>query len=337
MMNHLECRSSFWSYVSKLTDKTMFLSHDKIGFFLHQHDFKSQDLDHSMQGKICLVTGGNSGIGKATAKALADRGAEVHILCRDKERGLVAVDELRGQTKNHHIHLGLVDVADLESIRRFIKNFNKDRVDILIHNAGSFSLNRKTTRQGVELTFATSVLGPHLLTMSLLPKLRKSADSRVIFVSSGGAYAQKLNLDRLVGSSKLYNGLLAYAQNKRAQIVLAEILAENFVGYDIGVHAMHPGWVDTRMVRDAIPRRLRWLAKHWLRTPEQGADTIVWLAVCPDLKKSSGSYWFDRTKRTAHLLNKTKESAKERQALLQLCNEYCSDFIGEKVHLLLTA
>ncbi|MDA0712981.1 MAG: SDR family NAD(P)-dependent oxidoreductase [bacterium] len=335
-MNHLECRSSFWSYVSKLTDKTMFLSHDKIGFLLHEQNFNAQDLDHSMQGKVCLVTGGNSGIGKAAAKALAARGAEVHILCRDKERGLVAVDELREQSKNHHIHLGLVDVSDLESIRKFIKSFNKDHVDILIHNAGNFSLSRKTTRQGVELTFATSVLGPHLLTMSLLSKLRKSADARVIFVSSGGAYTQKLNLERLVGNSKSYNGLLAYAQNKRAQIVLAEILAEKFSSYDIGVHAMHPGWVDTRFVYGSMPR-LRWLSKRWLRTPEQGADTIVWLAVNPDLKKSSGNYWFDRAKKPTHLLNRTKESAKERQALLQLCNEYCDDWLGKKSRLMLTA
>jgi len=323
MTHHLEKKSGFWSLISKLTDKTILFSLNKVGYFIHQHTFMPNDLDHSMQGKTCLVTGGNSGIGKAVVKALALRGAEVYMLCRNKEKGLVAVDELREKTKNHHIHLESIDVSNLDSIQKFLKTFKKKKVDVLIHNAGLISSAKKLTQQNIEITFATSVLGPYCLTLGLMEKLSLSEDARVIFVSSGGAYTQKLNVKILLEGPVPYSGLIAYAQCKRAQIVLAEMLAEKLQNKAIGVHVMHPGWADTPGVRISLPRFSK-IMRYLLRTPDQGADTAVWLAVNPELKEQTGKYWFDRRVQPTHLLLRTKESLEDRNTLWQLCEKYCN-------------
>ncbi len=335
-MNASERKNKFWAYASKWADRTVIFSFDKVGYFIHQHNFNSDDLDHSMQKKVCLITGGSSGIGRATAKALAERGAEVYILCRNKERGLVAVDELREETKNHHIHLASVDVSDLDSVQKFLKTFGPKRVDVLVHNAGLITAKKKLTRQGTELTFATSVLGPYMLTLGLLDKMQNSTDARVIFVSSGGAYMQKLEIDKLLGNSNTYNGLIAYAQSKRAQIVLTEILAEKLRHTSISVHAMHPGWVDTPGVRGALPN-FRFTMKYLLRTPQQGADTAVWLAVCPTVKNQTGKYWFDREARKTHFLASTQESQKVRQMLWNLCVERCAMLASKASFFLLSS
>ena len=335
-MNASERKNKFWAYASKWADRTVVFSFDKVGYFIHQHNFDANDLDHSMQKKVCLITGGSSGIGRATAKALAEHGAEVYILCRNQESGLVAVDELREETKNHHIHLAAVDVSDLDSIQKFLKTFAPKRVDVLIHNAGSMASKKKVTRQGAELTFATSVLGPYLLTMGLLDKMQDSPDARVIFVSSGGAYTQKLEIDKLLGNSDTYNGLIAYAQSKRAQIILAEIFAEKLRHTSVSVHAMHPGWVNTPGVRKALPK-FHFTMQHLLRTPQQGADTAVWLAVCPTVKNQTGKYWFDRMERNTHFMASTQESQKVRQILWNLCVERCALLVSKANSLLLSS
>jgi dehydrogenase/reductase SDR family protein 12 len=311
-------KGKFWSTLALLADKTILFSFDRTGFFLHQQGFDPSDLDHSMQGKVCVITGGNSGIGRATARALAMRGAEVWILCRNRERGLVAVDELREETKNHHIQLAVVDVSDLDSVQKFAATFTPKQVDVLIHNAGAMPAQKTLTPQGLELTFATFVAGPFLLTHLLLPKLENSPDARVVFVSSGGMYTQKLDLGRLQGEKEPYNDLVAYAQGKRAQVILNEMLASKYRKTKIKFYAMHPGWANTRAVRSAMPSFFR-LMRPLLRTAEQGADTLVWLAVNPKAKEYSGEFWFDRQVRPTHVLKSTHEDKASREALWGLC------------------
>lgn len=290
------------------------LSFTRLGYLIHSRHFERDDLDHNLSGKVCLVTGGSSGIGKAAAKSLAERGAEVWILSRDKDRGLEAVDQLRDQTKNHHIELVTIDVSDLHAVQKFCDNFPRNHVDILIHNAGTIFSTRQFTAQNLEQNFASSVVGPYLLTAGLLSRLKSSEESRVIFVSSAGMYTQKLDLGRLQGlGNTSYNDRIAYAQAKRAQVILAEMLATKLKETKVTVHSMHPGWVDTLGIR-----------KYVLRTTEQGADTIVWLAVCPRASHNSGQFWLDREPYPTHWMPNTRETSAEREMLAAICNQAIS-------------
>ncbi len=298
-------------------------SFDRIGFRVHRLGFKSGDLDADLGGRCALVTGANSGLGKATALALAQRGAEVRMLCRNQQRGHEARDEIRRITGNKRVEVDVVDMSDQDSVRRFVGGAGLSKVDILVHNAGSLPSTRVLTPQGLELTFATHVVGPHLLTRLLEGPLRAGAESRVIFVSSGGMYTQPLRLEDLAWETRAYDGVVAYAQTKRMQVVLARAWAGQFAGSHVSLYSMHPGWADTAGVRSSLPRFHK-LTSAILRTAEEGADTIVWLAVRQPAP-GPGGFWFDRKERPEHLLPWTKsredqEQAKE-QALWNLCQQ----------------
>ena len=176
-------------------------------------------------------------------------------------------------------------------MRRFARGLDTRRVDVLVHNAGVLPEDRVLSPQGHEITLATHVLGPWLLTRELLPRLKASSDARVVFVSSGGMYTQRLSLDDIEWRRRPYDGVAAYAQTKRMQVVMAQLLAEDPDFGGIAVSAMHPGWADTPAVRTSLPRF--WQAMHGrLRTPAQGADTVIWLASSPAARgqpASSGS------------------------------------------------
>jgi NAD(P)-dependent dehydrogenase (short-subunit alcohol dehydrogenase family) len=265
---------------------------------------------------VCVVTGANSGIGRAAASALAARGAEVWLLCRDRGRGEEAVASIRKATGNRRVHLAVVDVSHLAAVRTFAQGFAPARVDVLIHNAGVLPATRQENPEGVELTLATNVIGPFLLTHLLQSKLAAATGARVIFVSSGGMYAQRLSLDDLQWTERPFDGVSAYAQTKRMQVILTELLARRWARARIAVHAMHPGWADTPSVRSSIPRFWQVMRKR-LRTPEQGADTLVWLAVAPTLP--SGRFWFDRAPQPTHLLPFTTERPRDRARLWRMC------------------
>jgi NAD(P)-dependent dehydrogenase (short-subunit alcohol dehydrogenase family) len=264
------------------------------------------------------VTGGNAGLGRATAHALAERGARVRLICRNAGRAEEARDELRRTTGNVHIEADVVDVADLCSVRRYVQEARFDRVDVLVHNAGVLPEERVPTADGLELTFATHVAGPHLMTRLLDRRLRAASDARVIFVSSGGMYTQRLSLEDLGWERRPYDGVRAYAQTKRMQVILARAWAEVFAGSAVSVYSMHPGWADTAGVKTSLPR-FHALTKAILRTPVEGADTIVWLAVKRPAPPAGG-FWFDRQQRGTHWLPWTTERREEREHLWQLCN-----------------
>jgi NAD(P)-dependent dehydrogenase (short-subunit alcohol dehydrogenase family) len=170
------------------------------------------------------------------------------------------------------------------------------------------------------LTLATHVLGPWLLTNQLLPKLQVATDARIIFVSSGGMYARRLSLDDVQWQRRPYDGVTAYAQTKRMQVVLARLLSEDPRFDGMTVSAMHPGWADTPAVRTSLPRFWRAMRGR-LRTPAQGADTVIWLASSTSARGPSGQFWFDRVPRSAHLLPWTRESSADRAALRAFCEQ----------------
>jgi NAD(P)-dependent dehydrogenase (short-subunit alcohol dehydrogenase family) len=297
-------------------DRSVFFSFDRSGYARHAAAFASEDLDVDLSGRVALVTGANAGLGRSAARGLAARGADVLLLCRDRQRGREAVAAIKKEVGGRPA-LELLDAGNLGSIRDLARRFRRSRVDILVHNAGVLPETRDETEDGIELTLATHLVGPFLLTHLLLPKLRR-AGGRVIFVSSGGMYTQRLDMADPAWTTEPYDGVRAYAETKRGQVVLAELIAERLAGSGVVVNSMHPGWADSPGVRSSLPRFWRVMRRR-LRTIEEGADTILWLAVCPRISEETGGFWFDRAPAPTHLLPWTRETPAQREALWDLC------------------
>jgi len=269
-----------------------------------------------------LVTGGSSGVGEAICEGFAAAGAHVHMLVRDRRRGEEAVDRIQKRLPGTHerIEVEVCDLSDLARIRRFAEDFQSrvDRLDLLVHNAGVLPPERTHTADGIELTFATNVLGPFLLTSLLLPALLAAAPSRVITVSPGGMYTARLRPDDLQLEEEDFDGARFYAHTKRAQVILNRAWAERFPAERIAFFAMHPGWVDTPGLRASLPR-FRRVMGPLLRDARQGADTVVWLGTSPELEPATGGFWHDRAPRPEHRLPSTRETAQDRLRLWQEC------------------
>ncbi len=314
--------------LSKVLDPTILLSFDRTGFARHALGFDSADLERDLTGRRAIVTGANSGIGFETALGLADLGAEVVLACRSEVRGEAALETIRERTGNRRVSLERLDVSSLTDVRAFAARQSNERVDILVHNAGILPSERIETPDGFEASFATHVVGPHLLTRLLEPGLDRSDDARVVWVSSGGMYTRKLDLRDPQWERRRFVGVLAYAQTKRMQVVLAQIWAERIGASHTGnsgpcVVSMHPGWADTPSVASALPG-FRRVTEAILRTPAEAADTVVWLAVAPREKLEPGGFYFDRKRRTTNLLPWTREQAAEREAFGRLVDRYAA-------------
>jgi NAD(P)-dependent dehydrogenase (short-subunit alcohol dehydrogenase family) len=244
----------------------------------------------------------------------------VHLLARSEERGERARAEIFARSGNSDVRVNICDLSDLEAVRRFAECFNDEaaRLDVLVNNAGAMLEERTLSIDGIELTFATNVLGPFLLTNMLIGLLEKSAPARIVNVSSGGMYTQKIDVQDLQSARGRFHGPAVYARTKRAQVILTELWAQRLKDSGIVVHAMHPGWVDTPGLASSLPRFHR--ATKWLlRTPTQGADTIVWLGAAPQPAYKSGGFWHDRRERPTHRLPKTRETPEDRQLLWAEC------------------
>jgi dehydrogenase/reductase SDR family member 12 len=259
------------------------------------------------RGRTVIITGATSGIGYAAAAALARRGAAVHLLARDRGRAERARRAIAAASGGAGVSYGLADLEDLDSVRAFAREFRAghDRLDVLVHNAGAIHPRFRADATGTELTVLGQVTAPYLLTSLLLPALLAAAPSRVITVSSAGMYTQRLDPAALQLAASRYRGAIAYARAKRAQVALSREWARRLAGTGIAFHAMHPGWVDTRGLAASLPRFHR-LARPLLRSPEQGADTVVWLATEPGARLGSGRFWHDRRVRPEYPLPWTR-------------------------------
>ncbi|KAI5077303.1 hypothetical protein GOP47_0007127 [Adiantum capillus-veneris] len=277
--------------------------HFSRGAFLeHMKRFNEADTRVDMTGKNCIITGSNSGIGFETAKALASRGATVYMVCRNKERGEDAVSRIKSETGNESVHLKVCDLSSLDQIKHCAKDFatSNSPLHVLVNNAGLMEHERVITTDGLELNFAVNVVGVYAMTEMLLPSLKKAApEARVITVSSGGMYTSPLTSDLQFEEGK-FDGTVQYANNKRIQVALTEKWAEDFKGTGVSFYSMHPGWADTPAVAKSLPQ-FKDTFQNKLRTPEQGADTVVWLATQPNEKLNSGSFYFDRMEARKHL------------------------------------
>jgi NAD(P)-dependent dehydrogenase (short-subunit alcohol dehydrogenase family) len=249
-----------------------------------------------MGGKVALVTGGTSGIGKATAMALSAMGADVVVVGRDPERGERAAAEIRAQTGGR-VDLALADLSSQAEVRNLAEEFKKryDRLDVLVNNAGLVQSTRTETLDGLETTFATNHLAPFLLTNLLQDLLEKSAPSRVVIVSSEAERWGNIDFDDLQ-SKKKYRGFPVYGMTKLANIMFTYELAERLKGTGVTATCMHPGAVNTRFgTNNTGPMTILFRAfKPLMRTPDQGADTVIWLASSPEVEGLSGRYYSDR-------------------------------------------
>ena len=279
-----------------------------------------------LDGRVCLVTGGSGGLGLAAGLGLAHLGASLRLLVRDAKRGEEARLRIVRATGNEDVRCELVDLSLRRSVRDCATRIlaGDEPVHVLVHNAGVLPPERRETDEGLELTFATNVLGPHLLTRLLRERLVASAPARVLFVSSGGMYLRRLDVDDLQTRRRAFDGTDAYSRSKRAEVVLAERWAEELAGTGVVVHSMHPGWADTPGIQQSIPGFQR-VMSPLLRTPEQGADTVVWLAAAPEPGAMTGRFWCDRRVRATHRLRRTQETAAERDRLWDALDALASD------------
>lgn len=250
-----------------------------------------------------VVTGGSSGLGAAAAQALAALGARVHLVGRSAERLESAAERIRSAVPGAELVVREADVSDLGSVRGLVHGLKEDlhSLHALVHCAGVMPATRTLTDEGNELAFATHVLGPFLLTAEVRGLLAADGDGdgRVVFVSSGGMYSAALS-DDFDSERGEYKGVRAYARTKRMQVTLTEQLALTFDRADDPVvHSMHPGWAKTPGVSGSLPGFEKG-TRPILRTPEQGADTIVWLAAAGEPARSSGRFWHDRRVRPTH-------------------------------------
>lgn len=299
-------------------DKSIFFSFDRSGYKRHARDFNPADLDVSLDEKVCLVTGANSGLGFEVARGLAARGASVHMLCRNAERGAEARTAITDEHGTADVRVHVVDLSRLSSIRSFAETFPAPRLDVLVHNAGLLPLERELTDDGLELTVATHLVGPFLLTELLRAKL---SGARIVFVSSGGMYAKRLDVGAMLSNDGDYDGVAAYAMTKRGQVVLAELLADELNSIGATVNSMHPGWAATKGVEHSLPRFWK-MMRNRLRTPAEGADTALWLAVAEKVQGQTGKFWFDRKPVPTHLMRRTQEDEYERRRLWEMCESH---------------
>ncbi|KAI9022498.1 putative short-chain dehydrogenase [Hyaloraphidium curvatum] len=264
-----------------------------------------------MSGKAVVVTGANSGLGYAASVAFAKLNADVHMVCRSKGKGDEAREKIVKETGNERVYLHLLDLSSIASIRPFVEKLEAQLggkgVSVLCNNAGVLNNEKVVCKEGLEESYATNLVGTFHLTELMLPLLEKAKPARVITVSSGGAYNASLSNLLTSPDSAKWDGVFAYAKQKRGQIELTNKWAEIYPFENSGIRffSYHPGWSSTPGVARSLPAMDKSMGTM-LRTQEQGADTMVWLAALPESLLAergvkNGSFFFDRAVAVQHM------------------------------------
>lgn len=300
-------------------EATIVGSFSKIGFAVRRRLYDLSPVVADLSNQVAILTGGTSGIGRATVAGLLANGARVHLTSRSRERAEEAVAELNegglsGTAVGHSL-----DTGDFDSIRRFAGDIAgaEPRIDMLINNAGALTDEYRTDERGMELTLSSHLVGPYLLTNLLRPHLASGA--RVLWMSSGGMYTQQLDVDKIEMGEADYRGAVAYARAKRGQVEMVTHLGPRWAP-DVLMHSMHPGWVDTAGVDAGLPGFGKIMGPI-LRSPEQGADTQIWLAAAGGVGEAPGQFWHDRRPRRTVYLPGTSTDEASRRRLIEWLNE----------------
>ncbi|MHA1884306.1 MAG: SDR family oxidoreductase [Promethearchaeota archaeon] len=266
----------------------------------------------SMEGKICIITGANSGIGKATAIGLARMNATVVMLCRNKETGELAQNEIISETGNKNIDLLICDLSSQEQIRGFVDEFKQkyQQLNVLINNAGVMASKRRLCDDGYEMNFAVNHLGPFLLTNLLVDILKKSAPSRVVNVSSAAHRMAKIDFDDLQCEDKKHRLFRVYGNSKLAFMLFTYELSRKLEGTGVTVNAVHPGMINTNLGRE-MSKFSQWFGKLIFKSPEKGAETSIYLASSPEVEGITGKYYIKKQQQQSSEESYNQEDAKK--------------------------
>ncbi len=252
-----------------------------------------------MKDKICVITGANSGIGKETAKALAEVGAHIVMVCRNREKAESAREEIIRFSGNKKIDLFIADLSSLDDIRQLAEELKThyDHIDVIIHNAGSTFMKREINADGQEMTFAVNYLAVYYLTLQILPLLKAAKQGRIVIVSSALEAMGHINWDDINYDRRPYNIINSYAQSKLLLIIFTKELAKRLSDTSITVNALHPGGVATNLgiTNNNLFYKLVWKFIGWFMiSAKKGAETSVYLASSPEFSAISGKFWSDK-------------------------------------------
>jgi NAD(P)-dependent dehydrogenase (short-subunit alcohol dehydrogenase family) len=242
-----------------------------------------------MKGKVCVITGANRGIGKATATVLSQSGATVILACRNIERGEIVKADIISVTNNPNVELMQIDLSLQESIQKMVTAFGEkhDRLDVLVNNAAVYKSKRERTPAGLEMMFATNHLGPFLLTNLFLDHLKASSPARVLMVTAPST--TPIDFDNLQGERE-FNSLQAFGVTKMCNLLFTYELSRRLAGTGVTVNAVHPGLSKTNLMKEA-PNVLRWLTQLASKKPEKAAKSLAYLASSVEMANISGRFF----------------------------------------------
>ncbi len=327
--------------IDTIMEKSVVPSFSSLGSSIRSRLFHWKPLsDYSLDGKVVVITGATSGIGEAGARLYAQMDATLVIVARSRPKTETLISALQKESGNDRIFSVIADLGDQDEVRKAADELASrwPVIDVLVHNAGALFNQRKRAANGTDLSVELMVATPFLLTGLLLDNLKAAATAqdnnttglspspaRVLTMSSGGMYTQALNVEGLQMSDENYQGAKQYALAKRAQVVLNEMWADRVSAEDVVFHALHPGWVNTPGITEALPGFSRILGPlGLLRTADAGADTMVWLSADSTALSSSGQFWHDRQARDIDMSSKSRlaDTPDQRRALWQWCEEH---------------
>jgi NAD(P)-dependent dehydrogenase (short-subunit alcohol dehydrogenase family) len=268
----------------------------------------------SMHGKLCLVTGATDGIGRQTALTLAELGADVVVVGRNRAKTEATVNHIQQQSGSTNVEYLLADLSSQAEIRQLADDFKRKhaRLDVLVNNAGAIFIRRKKSIDGIELTFALNHLGYFLLTNLLLDVLKASAPTRIINVASGSHYDAEIDFKELK-SPQRYRGMRRYGVSKLANVLFTYELSRRLSGTGVTVNAVHPGFVATNMGVNIgwYVRLLKPLINLRAIPLEEGADTVVYLATSADVENVTGEYFYKRKPRKTSAISYDADLARQ--------------------------
>lgn len=329
--------------VDTVMEKSVVPSFSSLGTRIRSRLFHWQTLEsYNLAGRVVVLTGGTSGIGEAAARRYAQMGATLVIVARNPQKTDELVRNLKTEFANPQIHQVIADLGNQDDVRQAAIELSSrwPVIDVLAHNAGALFNDRKRAGNGTDLSVELMVAAPFLLTGLLLDNLKAASNTelaakrgiaaspaRVLTMSSGGMYTEALNVELLQMHDEQYQGAKQYARAKRAQVVLNELWAAKVPAEQVVFHALHPGWVNTPGITEALPGFSKILDPlGLLRTADEGADTLVWLSADPTASTCTGLFWHDRKARDIDMTNKTRQAdtGQQREQLWQWCESHTS-------------